>query len=187
MAIRWMPGIKVAAAKAREMNWNLFLYFFSPDSDSCKALDDRTFSDGRVQGELAKDFIPTRVDRTIAKDLAVKCRVAWTPTIIFLDSNGREYHRVVGFLPGDDLIGHIYIGRGRIAFGKEIWDKAMSAFKHVVDRHPMYDLGAEAQYWYAAAKYNRQGKDATVLRKNYQLLRNKFPDSAWTRRTLFMG
>jgi thioredoxin-related protein len=40
----------------------------------------------------------------------------WTPTVLLLDSDGRERVRLEGYLPNNDFIGALMSGLGRIAF-----------------------------------------------------------------------
>lgn len=187
MPIRWAAGLKVAAQKAREMNWNLYVDFFSPTCAGCKTLESVTYSDGRVDGELSKDFVPLRADIGLVTDLAEKWLVNWTPTLLFLDSGEREHHRVVGYLASDELIGHLYLARGKIAFNNGRYDDAMARFKYVMERHPKFEMGAEAQYWYAIAKYRRLGNKVDVLKEGWKVLRLKFPDSPWSRKASYFS
>ena len=41
----------------------------------------------------------------------------WTPTILIVDREGQERHRIEGFLPADDLLSQLILGSAHAAFG----------------------------------------------------------------------
>ena len=67
----------------------------------------------------------------------------WTPTVILLDSNGTERHRIEGFLPADDFLAQLHIGLGHIAFANKRYDEAEKHFREIVDTLPDSDAAAE--------------------------------------------
>ncbi len=186
MAIRWASGLKEAGQKARELNWNLLIHFFSPACEGCRAMDTRTYLDGRVEGEIAKDFIPLRADVSLATDLVAKCGVAWTPTLVFFDTQAMEHHRAVGFLTADDCLAHIHLAHAKIALARGHHEEAVLRFKHVADSHTKDELGAEALYWHYVVKFKRTGR-IEGLKEGWKLLRARYPDSSWARKTLFLA
>ena len=56
---------------------------------------------------ISKNFVPVRFD--VRKDPQPMERFGanWTPTILILDSDGKERHRIEGFLPKDDFLGQL--------------------------------------------------------------------------------
>jgi thioredoxin-related protein len=48
--------------------------------------------------------VALKVDVTERHDLVRKCEVSSPPTILILDSKGREFYRSLGFLPPDRFI-----------------------------------------------------------------------------------
>jgi Thioredoxin-related protein len=58
-----------------------------------------TYPNAKVVG-LAKSFIPVKLDVGVsaAEKVAVKYKVEGTPTILFLDSKGKEVNRLVGYI-----------------------------------------------------------------------------------------
>ena len=79
----------------------------------CKELDEKTFSNGDVAGELGR-FTRVKADLTKPEDPAVqeltkKYRIVGVPTIVFLDSSGRELdaQRLTGFEPAQQFLGRL--------------------------------------------------------------------------------
>ena len=58
-----------------------------------------TYPNAKVVG-LAKSFIPVKLDVGVSagEKTAIKYGVQGTPTILFLNSKGKEINRVVGFV-----------------------------------------------------------------------------------------
>jgi hypothetical protein len=69
---------------------------------------------------IQENFIPARLHvREPAADFkkyGEQYSAHWTPTVLELDSEGVEQHRVEGFLEADDLLAQLTLGLGRAAF-----------------------------------------------------------------------
>ncbi|HEV8434287.1 MAG TPA: cytochrome c biogenesis protein CcdA [Thermoanaerobaculia bacterium] len=79
----------------------------------CKELDEKTFSNGDVAGELGR-FTRVKADLTKPEDPAVqeltkKYRIVGVPTIVFLDSTGHEIdaQRLTGFEPPQQFLARL--------------------------------------------------------------------------------
>jgi hypothetical protein len=48
----------------------------------------------------------------------------WTPTVLLLDSEGKERVRLEGYLPNNDFVAALMSGRGRIAFVQKKYSDA---------------------------------------------------------------
>jgi len=79
----------------------------------CKELDEKTFSNGDVAGELGR-FTRVKADLTKPEDPAVqeltkKYRIVGVPTIVFLDSAGHELdaQRLTGFEPPQQFLARL--------------------------------------------------------------------------------
>ena len=75
--------------------------------------------DERVVRFVNQHFLPARVhvkdDAAEFKRYGERYNARWTPTILELDAEGVERHRVEGFLPADDLLAQLTLGLGRSA------------------------------------------------------------------------
>ena len=107
--------------------------------------------------------------------------VKWTPTVIVLDSNGDEHHRFVGFLPPEDFIGQMILGKGREAFNLEQFDQAIQCFQELLVRYPKTGAAPEAQYYLGVAKY-KASHDPKELKSNLEILQKDYPGTEWTKK-----
>jgi hypothetical protein len=75
--------------------------FQSADSEASKRLEKMTIPESRVKSFLQKKVVAIRVDLAASKELAARFRVESAPTVLFVDAQGLEVDRYVGFLePG---------------------------------------------------------------------------------------
>ena len=107
--------------------------------------------------------------------------VQWTPTIILLDSAGREHFRFEGYLPAASFLAQLDFGLGRAAFHGKRWDEATGCFNAGAARDPQTELVPEAGYWAAVAQYQKT-HDATALKEWGKRVRAEFPTTTWAKR-----
>jgi thioredoxin-related protein len=78
------------------------------------------YPDERVERFVTREFIASRVHAREQADqfraLGERFGAEWTPTLLVLDADGKEHHRIEGFLPLDDLLAELMLGLGRIDF-----------------------------------------------------------------------
>jgi len=89
--------------------------------------------DPRVVKFVTENFIPARVhvkdDSALFQKFGEKYNAQWTPTILELDPAGIERYRIEGFLPNDEFLGQLMLGRAQIAFADQKWDEAERLFR----------------------------------------------------------
>lgn len=107
--------------------------------------------------------------------------VDWTPTILILDSDGQERHRIEGFLPKDDFLAQVMLGRAHIAFKKARYDEAESHYREIVARLPDTDAAAEALYWAGVSRYKATA-DAAALKETAEAFKTRYTDSTWAKK-----
>jgi thioredoxin-related protein len=141
------------------------------------------YSDEKVQKFIMENFIPLKSQCFWDKptELMQRFEIKWTPTLIVHDPEGKEHHRVVGYLPVDDLIAQLILGKGKIHFETDRLPEAIAQFQMVVDQCLNTGAAPEAVYWLGVAGY-KQTHDAKFLRQIYDQLTAKYPQSEWARR-----
>jgi len=108
--------------------------------------------------------------------------VKWTPTIIVLDSDGEEYHRFVGYLPPEDFIAQILLGKANAEFKLDHFEQAMQGFQEILVRFPnKADVAPEAQYYLGVSKY-KASHDPKELKSGLEILQRDYPNSEWTKK-----
>jgi len=141
--------------------------------------------DPRVTRFVTENFIPARVhvkeDPEPFKRYSELYKAPWTPTILLLDANGVEHHRIEGFLPAEDLLAQLMLGRARIAFDEQQWAEAERRFRRIVEEFPQTDAAAEALYWAGVTPYKATG-DPSSLKQTAQAFTQRYQDTAWAKK-----
>ena len=104
--------------------------------------------------------------------------VVWTPTVVILDPNGKERHRIDGYLPIEEFRAQLELGLAKVAFMSKNFADAERRFAALVDRYPNTKTAAEALYWKGVSRY-KLANDHTVLSELPEMFRQKYPDSIW--------
>jgi TolA-binding protein len=143
------------------------------------------YSNPRVIDFVEEHFVPVRVHvKEQAEDfkrLGAKYNAQWTPTILLIDSDGSERHRIEGFLPVDDLLSQLALGLAKAAFARKDYASAESLFRKVVDHYPQSEAAAEALYWAGVSKY-RATNDPAALVSTGRAFRERYKDTSWAKK-----
>jgi hypothetical protein len=138
--------------------------------------------DERVVRLVNENFLPARVhvkrDPEAFKRFGERYSAPWTPTILELDAEGVERHRVEGFLPADDLLAQLQLGLAHMAFHEERWADAERRFREIVDQLPRTDAAPEALYWAGVARYKASG-DGKALKDTARDFTQRYQESTW--------
>ena len=141
--------------------------------------------DERVVKFVNENFVPARVhvkaDSALYKKYSEQYQAPWTPTILELDADGVEQHRIEGFLPADDLLAQLMLGRARMAFQQQRWAEAEQQFREIVRQLPQTDAAPEALYWAGVAPYKATGNPAS-LQATGQAFATQYQDSTWAKK-----
>jgi TolA-binding protein len=143
------------------------------------------YPDPRVARFVTENFIPARVHvREQAADfqrLGARYDAQWTPTVLELDPDGTERHRVEGFLDADEFLAQLALGLAHGAFQRREWAEAERRFREVVDRFPGTDAAPEALYWAGAARFNAT-HDPAALSETAAAFAERYRDSTWAKK-----
>ena len=107
----------------------------------------------------------------------------WTPTVLLLDSEGKERVRLEGYLPNTDFVAFLENGLGRIPFVHKKFPDAERWYSDVVTRFGKSHFAPEAMYWRAVSHY-KATNDHTVLGKVAEELQAHHPGSAWAAKAI---
>ena len=130
---------------------------------------------------VSDDFLPVKVHIKEQKQTFQRFNAQWTPTLIVLDPDGAERHRMEGFLPVDDFLAQLGLGLAKIAFQDGAYDQAENRFRSVCQAHDKSGAAPEACYWAGVAAY-KASNDPAPLKATAQQLEKKYPGSEWTRK-----
>jgi TolA-binding protein len=108
------------------------------------------------------------------------------PTILVLDPEGEERHRIEGFLPVDDFVSQIALALAKVAFHRQDFAEAERHYREIVDRFPSTDAAPEALYWAGVSKYMGSG-DANGLTTTATAFRDRYQDTTWAKKASVWG
>jgi outer membrane protein assembly factor BamD (BamD/ComL family) len=107
--------------------------------------------------------------------------VNWTPTVLVMDSDGVERHRIEGFLPAPDFAAQLLLGLGHAAFANKDWKEAERRFGEVLDKYPESEAAAEALYWKGVSRYKATG-EAAPLGETARAFQSRYTESSWAKK-----
>ena len=101
----WFSGdLEAARAEAGTRDTMVMIEFYADWCNWCRRLDADTFSVPEVQRELAR-FVSIKLNgEKGGAELAARFGIDSYPTLIFLDPNGKEMDRILGYLPPDRFL-----------------------------------------------------------------------------------
>jgi len=94
--IEWIYSLDKGLEIAKTENKPIMIDFYTDWCGWCKKLDSDTYSDLGIQ-ELAKSFVCVKLDGDKNRELTSKYGVRGFPTITFLNSEGKEINKNVGY------------------------------------------------------------------------------------------
>jgi outer membrane protein assembly factor BamD (BamD/ComL family) len=95
-----------------------------------------------------------------------------------LDENGKERHRIEGYLPKDEFTAQLLLALARVAFMQKKWADAETLYDEILQKYPNSTTAPEAVYWKAVSHY-KGTNDHTVLGDVQKILQQKYPNSVW--------
>ncbi|MCF8143301.1 MAG: hypothetical protein K9N21_05215 [Deltaproteobacteria bacterium] len=142
-------------------------------------MDAVTYPDKDVIEQIEKHVIPVRIpfDNPLAEEFVVK----WTPNLLFLDRHRKTHHRVIGFLPPEELIPTILLGVGKTYLETEELDRSLGVLNEMIEKHPLSHAAPEAVYFIGVSLYKKTHK-AQPLKEAYEKIQAKYPNSEWVKR-----
>jgi len=144
-------------------------------------MDAVTYPNKDVADFINEELIPLRV-RFDAVPLAKDFTVKWTPTIIMLDTKGKEHRRTVGFVPAEEMIPLLELGMAKTCFDLDDQDQAVVYCDQIIRAYPQSHSAPESVYLRGVSLFLGT-HDAGNLKQLHEKLRNEYPQSAWVQRS----
>lgn len=143
-------------------------------------MDAVTYPDTKVSEFLMGSMIPLRVPFD-AVPLSTDFNIKWTPTLITLDPDGKEHHRIVGFVGPDEFVPSMLLGIGKVYFDIGRFDRAILNLERILNEYPSSSVVPEAVYTMGICRY-KATHDTKSLKEAYETLSVRFPENEWTKR-----
>ena len=107
---QWQTFSIQAYESSLKNNEKMVIDFYADWCIPCKELDALTFSDKQVINEMEK-FTNYKVDMTKMteenEDLRKRFKVVGMPTVLIIDSQGKEVQRITGFVNAEEFLSYI--------------------------------------------------------------------------------
>lgn len=139
-----------------------------------------TYPNEKVVNFINAKMIPVQV-RFDAQPISTDFNVKWTPTVITLDSTGKEHHRTVGFLAPEEFIPSLLLGIAKVHFDADKFGDALTTLNTLLSEYPESDASSEAIYLRGVCLY-KSTHDAKPLKEAYETLKARDPRGEWTKR-----
>ena len=144
-----------------------------------------TYPDDRVAEFVNSRMVPVQLLYD-AQPFASTYNIKWTPTMIVLDSDGKEHHRIVGFLPPDGFIPGLLLGIAKTAFDRDGLVEAMADLDKIVSTYPRSAAAPEAMYLRGVVRF-KSTHEAEPLKEAFEQLKRDYPASEWAKRAMPYG
>lgn len=102
--LTWYYDVNYALQQAQMNNKTVILDFYSTSCDNCGNLDSITFKDPPVNKKLKENYVLVKIKLDENPDLASQYQIITTPTLVFLDTNGKEIKRIQGYIEPGELL-----------------------------------------------------------------------------------
>lgn len=140
-----------------------------------------TYPDPSVIGYINRLFVPWQVNYGEASSLLRRFNVFWTPQALILDEHGREFFRVIGYLPPEVFLAYLSAGLAHMAFALHQYREAAAGFDAVVRDFPHTCKAPEAVYYRAICLHKTDDRE-DYLGQAADILERDYDDSDWALR-----
>ena len=125
--------------------------------------------------------MPVRINLNQQPNGADRFGAVWTPTLLVVDSAGKEHYRLEGYLPATDLLEQLELGLGHANFASQKWVEAQQHYENVLRMFPQGFAAPEALYWAGVSRYKASG-NPQALAETAANFKNRFQESIWAKK-----
>jgi thiol:disulfide interchange protein len=101
--VEWLASLDEALAQAEKKGQPIMIDVYADWCRWCKVLDSDTYTNEDVVAKAA-DFVSLKLDADANRSWVMQYQIGGLPTILFIDADGKEIHRVVGYRPPEQFV-----------------------------------------------------------------------------------
>ena len=143
-------------------------------------MDAVTYPNAKVADYMNANVVAVRIGHE-EEPLAGRYLVKWTPRLFVLDPEEITHHQIMGFLPPDELVPFLHLGRAKAAFHADRLDEAAEMLDQLLQETPASASAPEAVFLRGVSRFKKD-HDKSHLQKVYRTLRQDYPGSEWAPR-----
>jgi len=140
------------------------------------------YPEARVTSFVSEQFEPVRLHVKKHSEAMGRFGADWTPTVMIVDSDGKEYYRIEGYLPADDFLAKLKLGLAHYLFKSGNFAESEKRFREIVDEFPNNEVAPEALYWAGVSNYKGTGNGG-ALGETAKAFQSRYTDSPWAKRS----
>jgi thiol-disulfide isomerase/thioredoxin len=179
-------SIEQAFKKAKVSGKPLLIDFWSTGCKGCKKMDDLTYTSSDVLKYLTENYVFVKFNtKHITREFKNSYTTGaflWTPTFFVFSSDKQELRRTVGYLPPNQFITELELGRAFNYLRRAKSNEALSILNQVYDYADQSSNRGEALYWAGVAAYYAHQKSFDHLAPYWNKLIELHPGSLWSER-----
>jgi TolA-binding protein len=144
------------------------------------------YPDREVEELITTNFLPARFHVKEQPEAFGRFGAEWTPTILIMDPDGTQRHKIEGFLPKGEFLGQLRLGLAHAARLRGDFENAEKLYRELADDNSVGDAAPEALYWAGVSKY-KGTNDGDALTDTAKAFKERFQDTAWAKRAAVWG
>jgi thioredoxin-related protein len=97
-------SVESGLSQAKASGKPIFIYFRSKSCGWCKKFETEILSVSKVASFIKDSFVPVSIEVNQQNDVSRSFRIRATPTMVFLNGDGSEIHRIRGYVESESFM-----------------------------------------------------------------------------------
>lgn len=174
--MNWLNNYNEALEKAQELKKFVYLQFEMENCGGCKKLYEQTYINLEVNSELDKWFVLLKLDIIKDREIRKALGAYWTPSMYFLDYNGRNAYFYNGYLPADEFRALLRVALSELLIPKGKYDDVIDITMSNFDDLSKTSFAPKLLMQKGLAEYIKT-KDKETFKALIRKIINDYPNS----------